>query len=128
GGFTSCKMASDPRFSAISTVAGSQMNPGFHQPVLLICGGMDGTSCTTVENNFKTITNFPAMVMNSKSTNHLNWSTQGPTGPTILGFLAWFRVHLMNDTANRKYFYGPTCTFCSDSRVAVQRNSLMMTP
>ncbi|MEO5767416.1 MAG: hypothetical protein ABIS92_03615, partial [Polyangia bacterium] len=32
GGFTSCKMASDPRFSAISTVAGSQMNPGFHQP------------------------------------------------------------------------------------------------
>lgn len=109
-------------------MAGSQMNPGFHQPVLLICGGNDGTSCTGIETNSKSITNFPSMFMNNKSSNHLSWSTQGLTGPTNLGFLAWFRVHLMNDTANRKYFYGPSCTFCEDSRVIVERNSLMLTP
>jgi hypothetical protein len=129
GGFTSCKMASDPHFSAISTVAGSQANAGFHSPVLLFCGGMDPTvSCSSVQTNFKTITSVPAMFVNNKSTNHLNWATQGMTGPTLLGFLAWFRVHLMNDTANRKYFYGPSCTFCADTRVAVERNALMMTP
>jgi hypothetical protein len=64
----------------------------------------------------------------NKSTNHLNWATQGMTGPTLLGFLAWFRVHQMNDTTNRKYFYGPSCTFCADTRVAVERNAPMMTP
>jgi hypothetical protein len=31
----------------------------------------------------------------------------------------------MGDTANRKYFFGPSCTLCSDSRVTVDRNSLM---
>ena len=31
----------------------------------------------------------------------------------------------MGDTANRKYFYGPGCTFCTDSRVKVEQNSLM---
>ncbi len=129
GGFTTCKMASDPRFSAASTVAGSGANPGFHEPVLLFCGGMDPTvSCTSVETTFKTITDQPAMYIDNKSTNHLNWSSQGTTGPTLSGFVAWFRVHLMNDTANRKFFYGPNCTFCSDSRVTVERNTLMMTP
>jgi hypothetical protein len=36
-----------------------------------------------------------------------------------------FRLHLMGDTANRKYFYGPTCTFCTDDRVQVMQNSFM---
>jgi hypothetical protein len=31
----------------------------------------------------------------------------------------------MNDTANRKWFYGSNCTFCTDSRVKVEQNSLM---
>ena len=35
------------------------------------------------------------------------------------------RVHLMNDTANRKMFYGTDCTLCTDSRVQVMRNSLL---
>jgi hypothetical protein len=38
---------------------------------------------------------------------------------------AWFRVHLMDDVANREYFYGATCTLCTDDRLTVQRNSLM---
>jgi hypothetical protein len=31
----------------------------------------------------------------------------------------------MNDTENRKYFYGAGCTFCTDNRVQVEQNSLM---
>jgi len=31
----------------------------------------------------------------------------------------------MGDTANRKYFYGADCTFCKDTRVTVEQNSLM---
>lgn len=29
-------------------------------------------------------------------------------------------------TANRKYFYGASCTYCTDSRVTVLRNNFMM--
>jgi hypothetical protein len=39
---------------------------------------------------------------------------------------AWFRVHVMGDTANREYFYGSNCNFCTDSRVQVAQNSLML--
>jgi hypothetical protein len=38
---------------------------------------------------------------------------------------AWFRLFLMGDTAQRKRFFGDGCTFCTDSRVKVYRNSLM---
>jgi hypothetical protein len=40
-------------------------------------------------------------------------------------FTAWFRVHLMDDAANRQFFFGPSCTLCTDDRVTVQRNPLM---
>ena len=31
----------------------------------------------------------------------------------------------MSDTENRKYFYGASCSFCTDNRVEVEQNSLM---
>lgn len=127
GGFvTTGKMASDPRITAISTFAGSSANAAIHQPVLLSCGGKDPTvSCSGVEKNLDTITNYPAMLINNLQADHVNWSKQDAGGPAMSGFVAWFRVHLMGDTENRKYFYGPSCTFCSDNRVTVKRNSLM---
>ena len=49
----------------------------------------------------------------------------GAQGPDIFALAAWFRVHLMDDTANRDYFYGAGCRLCTDNRVTVARNSLM---
>ena len=40
-------------------------------------------------------------------------------------FLAWSRIHLMGDTANRKYFYPSNCTLCTDNRVTIMKNSLV---
>jgi hypothetical protein len=127
GGFTTTgKLASDPRISAISTYAGSSANPGIHQPVMLACGGKDPTvSCSSVEKNLDTITNFPAMLINNLQSDHVNWSKQDAGGPAMSGFIGWFRVHLMGDSENRKLFYGPSCKFCTDNRVAIKQNSLM---
>jgi hypothetical protein len=50
---------------------------------------------------------------------------EGADGVSLSSAAAWFRVHLMNDTANRSYFYGDDCSFCSDNRVEVEQNSLM---
>jgi hypothetical protein len=126
GGAATSKLASDPHISAISSVSGPAANPMIHQPALLFVGGDEGASIATKATDVvDSITEYPAMFINNLSVGHVNWSSQGIKGPTISGLIAWFRVHLMDDTANRKYFYGASCTYCADSRVAVKRNRLM---
>jgi hypothetical protein len=127
GGFSTSKAASDPRISAIATVSGAAANAGIHGPSLWFCGGNDTVvSCDSVSKVYASITNQPAMLVDNLASDHGGWLYQnGAKGPDIFGFTAWFRVHLMGDTANRKMFYGSTCTLCTDSRVQVQQNSLM---
>jgi hypothetical protein len=126
GGAATSKLASDPHISAISTVSGPSANPLIHQPALLFVGGQEGASIATKATDIvASITQYPAMFINNLSVGHVNWSSQGIEGATISGLIAWFRVHLMDDTASRNYFYGASCTFCTDKRVTVMRNSLM---
>ncbi len=54
-----------------------------------------------------------------------HWAYEGSNGVDLSGFAAWFRLHLMGDTAQRKRLFGDSCTFFTDSRVKVYRNSLM---
>lgn len=127
GGASTCKEASDPRITAISTVSGTSSLAGLHGPALLFCGGKDTVvPCSGVMSTYASITTEPAMFVENLASDHGGWLYQsGAKGPDIFGMTAWFRVHLMNDTANRKYFYGTDCTLCTDSRVTVMRNSLL---
>jgi hypothetical protein len=126
GGMSTCKSASDPRYKALATICGTNALSGVHTPMLFFCGGKDGTvKCDGVKDVFLTVKNQPAMFINELNADHGSWVYQGPNGVSLSMAAAWFRVHLMNDTANRKYFYGPNCTFCTDSRVKVEQNSLM---
>ena len=127
GGMSTCMAAADPRIIAIGTVSGTSTITSLHGPALFICGGKDTTvPCDGVMNAYNTVTDQPAMFMDNLSSDHGGWEYQnGAKGPDIFALTAWFRVHLMGDTANRKYFYGASCTLCTDSRVTVQRNSLM---
>jgi len=127
GGLSTSKAASDPRISVIATVSGSAANAGIHGPSLWFCGEKDTVvSCDKVSQTYTSITKQPAMLVNNLTADHGGWLYQnGAKGPDIFGFTAWFRVHLMNDTANRKMFYGADCTLCKDSRVKVMQNSLM---
>jgi len=127
GGFSTSKAASDPRIGASATVSGSSINTGIHGPSLWFCGGKDTVvPCDGVEKTYAAITTLPSIFIDNLQADHGGWLYQnGIKGPTIIGFTAWFRVHLMGDTANRKYFYGPSCTFCTDNRVQVKQNALM---
>lgn len=127
GGFSTSKAASDPRISASATVSGSAINAGIHGPSLWFCGGKDTVvPCDGVMKTYAAITTLPAMFVNNLAADHGGWLYQnGAKGPDISGFTAWFRVHLMGDTENRKWFYGPSCTLCTDNRVQVMRNSFM---
>jgi len=127
GGASTCKAAADPRIIAIGTISGTSAITSLHGPALFICGGKDTTvPCDGVLSTYNTVTDQPAMFMDNLAADHGGWEYQnGAKGPDIFALTAWFRVHLMGDTANRKYFFGSSCTLCTDSRVTVQRNSLM---
>jgi hypothetical protein len=127
GGLSTCKAAADPRISAIGTVSGTSTLTALHGPALFICGGQDTVvSCDSVAATYNTVKDQPAMMMDNLSADHGGWEYQnGAKGPDIFALTAWFRVQLMGDTANRKYFYGTNCTLCTDNRVTVMQNSLM---
>ena len=66
------------------------------------------------------------MFLNNLAADHGSWLGMGGSqGPTFFALTAWFRVHLMDDEDNRQFFFGPDCTLCTDSRVAIERNDLM---
>lgn len=126
GGMSTCKTASDPRYKALATICGTNPISGVHTPILFFCGGKDGTvKCDGVKDVFLSVKDQPAIFINELNADHGSWVYQGANGVSLSAAAAWFRVHLMNDTANRKYFYGTNCTFCSDNRVKVEQNSLM---
>jgi hypothetical protein len=125
GGMATCMMAKDPRFTAISTVSGTSTITGLHGPALFFCGGQENGVCDNTQKVVDGITTQPAMMINNLGSDHGHWAYEGAGGVDLSGFAAWFRLHLMGDTAQRKRFFGDGCTFCTDSRVKVYRNSLM---
>jgi len=127
GGMATCMVAADPRITASGNISGTSTISSLHGPALFVCGGKDTVvSCSSVQTTYATVKDQPAMFMDNLAADHGGWEYQnGAKGPDIFAMTAWFRVHLMGDTANRKYFFGPSCTLCTDSRVTVERNSLM---
>jgi hypothetical protein len=126
GGMSTCMSASDPRYKALATICGTRALTGVHTPMLFFCGGRDETvDCSGVRDTFLSVTDQPAFFINELDSDHGSWVYEGADGVSLSSAAAWFRVHLMNDTANRDYFYGDDCSFCSDNRVEVEQNSLM---
>jgi hypothetical protein len=126
GGMSTCLSASEPRYKALATICGTRALTGVHTPMLFFCGGRDSTvECSGVRSTFLTVTDQPAFFLNELNADHGSWVYQGANGVSLSSAAAWFRVHLMNDTANRKYFYGANCSFCTDNRVDAEQNSLM---
>ena len=126
GSMSTCMSASEPRYKALAAISGTRTLSGVHTPMLFFCGGKDTVvSCDSVKTVFQTVTNQPAFFIDELNSDHGSWVYQGAKGVSLSMAAAWFRVHLMGDTANRKYFYGPNCTFCTDSRVKVEQNSLI---
>jgi hypothetical protein len=127
GGMATCMLAPDTRISAIGTVSGTSTISAVHGPAIFFCGGKEGASvCDGIQKKAAGITDQPSMFINNLDSDHGGWEYQGTKGPTIAGLTAWFRAHLMGDAESRKKFYGASCTYCSDSRVKVERNSLML--
>jgi len=127
GGAATSIAAADPRLSAIATVSGVRALDGLHTPALLICGQQDTVvPCDGIADTFRTVTDQPAIFLNNLAADHGSWLGQGGSqGPTFFALTAWFRMHLMDDVDNSRFFFGQDCALCTDDRVTIERNGLI---
>lgn len=121
GGAATTMAGGDPRVVATAPICGSRANITMHGPAILICGGADTmVPCSSVQSAFDSIKTVPVMIAEMAGTTHGSW-IGSIKDPVMVAATGWMRVHLMNDTANRSWFYGPNCKACSDPKWKVQR-------
>jgi hypothetical protein len=125
GAIATSTAAADPRIKTIAPIEvlrrGTQ-----NGPVLALCGAMDTTlPCSGNMTAFNSVANQPAMYAELKTADHMNWIySPGAFNPFWVITTAWFRVHLMNDTALRPMFYGE-CSLCKDTATWVTMRKMM---
>jgi hypothetical protein len=118
GGFATTSAGGDSHITTIAALCGASNQRNLHGPALLFCGGMDTTVlCSTIQSTYTAINNQPIMLADYLSVDHASWLTFRGTKPSVVEatVTAWMRVHLMNDTDLRSWFYGPSCKLCSDA-------------
>lgn len=127
GAFATSSAGSDPLIKTIAPIQSLGGGRGLHGPVLALCGTMDTVvPCSGNLRGYEAVNNQPAMYAELKTADHTNWifSPGGNPNPYYVITNAWFRVHLMGDTALRPMFYGE-CSLCKDTATWVTMRKMM---
>jgi hypothetical protein len=127
GALAASSAGTDPRIKTVAPIETLAASRGLHGPALGLCGSMDTTvPCSGNLRSFMAISDQPAMYAELKSADHMNWiyTPGGGFNPYWVITTAWFRVHLMNDTALRPMFYGE-CSVCKDTATWVTMRKMM---
>jgi hypothetical protein len=126
GAFAASSAGLDERIKSIAPIETLGASRGLHGPVLGLCGTMDTTvPCSSNMRSFSAIADQPVMYAELKAADHTNWIFS-PSGahPYWVITNAWFRVHLMGDTALRPMFYGADCKYCKDDAWVIMRKMM----
>jgi hypothetical protein len=126
GAFAASSAGLDARIKTIAPIETLGASRGLHGPALGLCGTMDETvPCSGNLRSFMGISDQPVMYAELKSADHTNWIfSPGAPNPFYVITNAWFRVHLMGDTALRPMFYGE-CSLCKDESTWVTMRKMM---
>lgn len=126
GAFAASSAGTDQRIKTIAPIETLGASRGLHGPALGLCGSMDTTvPCSGNMRSFTAITDQPVMYAELLSADHTNWIfSPGKVSPYFVITNAWFRVHLMNDTALRPMFYGE-CSVCKDTATWTTMRKMM---
>ena len=126
GAFAASSAGLDERIKSIAPIQVLGAGRGLHGPVLGLCGTMDTVvPCSSNLRSFMSIADQPAMYAELKAADHTNWIfSPGGAHPYWVMTNAWFRVHLMGDSALRPMFYGADCTFCNDDAWVIMRKMM----
>jgi len=129
GGFATTQAGSDSHITTIAPLCGASAQRNLHGPAWLFCGGGDTTvPCSSIQSAYDGINNQPVMLANYLSADHANWvtfsfGTRPATSVSAVeaATVAWMRVHLMDDTSLRSWFYGADCKLCQDPAWEISR-------
>ena len=131
GGFATTTAGADAHITTIAPICGAMGQRNLHGPALLLCGGNDTlVPCDgTIQQAFDAINSQLVMLADYLSADHANWITfsfRGGGAPSVVevAVTAWMRVHLMNDTALRSWFYGASCKLCQDPAWQVTQKAM----
>jgi hypothetical protein len=126
GAFAASSAGADERIKTVAPIQVLGGGRGLHGPALGLCGTMDTVvACSGNLRGYMAVSNQPAMYAELKAADHTNWIFS-PSGahPYAIITNAWFRVHLMGDTALRPLFYGADCTYCKDDAWVIMRKMM----
>jgi len=128
GGLATSNAARDPLIKTMAPLCGSS-GPGdnLSGPAFFFCGGADEiATCDNIHNAFASVSNQPAMFAKFVTADHANWITFGGSTPSPVeaAVTAWMRVHLMGDTALRPWFYGASCSLCTDTDWEIEQSMM----
>ncbi|MET0389910.1 MAG: hypothetical protein ABW321_28315 [Polyangiales bacterium] len=127
GAFATTRAGTDERIKTIAPIQSfGGARGGLHGPVLALCGTGDTVvPCSGNLRGYESLNDQPIMYAELKSADHTNWiASRGGMNPYWLITNAWFRVHLMGDTALRPMFYGE-CSLCQDTATWVTMRKMM---
>lgn len=126
GAFATTRAGSDERIKTIAPIESFGGGAMLHGPVLALCGTMDTVvPCSGNLRGYMGLNNQPVMYAELKTADHTNWiAARGGGNPFWMITTAWFRVHLMGDTALRPMFYGE-CSICKDEATWATMRKMM---
>jgi predicted dienelactone hydrolase len=126
GAFAASSAGGDERIKTIAPIQSLGARRGLHGPALGLCGTMDTVvPCSGNLSSYMAISDQPVMYAELKAADHTNWIfSPGGAHPYSVITNAWFRVHLMGDTALRPLFYGADCKYCSDDAWVIMRKMM----
>jgi dienelactone hydrolase len=117
GGLATTQAAGDSHITTMAPLCGASRQRNLNGPAFFFCGGEDTVvTCAGIQSTYEAVTSQPAMFANYLTADHADWVTfrgMNPS-PVEVTVTAWMRVQLMNDTALRSWFYGPSCKLCTD--------------
>jgi hypothetical protein len=126
GAVATSQAAGDSRITTNVPIEGAQPQRNLHGPAMFFCGGMDDiVGCDGATSALKSVTTLPAMYAEFLSVDHGSWMSFGNKPSPVYGAVtAWMRVHLMGDDALRSWFYGASCTLCTDTGWQIDRKNM----
>jgi len=126
GAMATTKASGDSHITTSIPIEGANVQRNLHGPAMFFCGGLDDiVGCSGAQSALNAVTTLPAMYAELINVDHGSWMSRGTTmSAADTAFTAWMRVHLMDDTELRSWFYGESCKLCTDSAWNIDRKNM----
>jgi hypothetical protein len=126
GAMATSQASADEHIMTSVPIEGAMVQRNLHGPAMFFCGGLDDiVGCDGARGALDAVDTLPAMYAENLAVDHGSWLSWGNQRSEVeTAITAWMRVHLLGDEALRPWFYGASCTLCTDSGWVIDRKNM----